>query len=332
MNWLLVIKAIKIKLIQVACLAVFTVLLCVTVYVCVEIKMTLSDVADDYLSLVDKTRIGNSKDKFYEDFYEAYYANMDITSADDPDNLRGNKRNKGDKGKSKLKAGLAQNAMVFYSKCSVPKGNKTSLKVGDVYLYDGLPWDGSNAYTFDEDTAKEYIARYLPGNVSHTVVIDNNCSGQALTKDGVDCVDFAATSILAFCDIDDLGSPVGWSKSTRPKKVCAVIKAGDGKEYYLPLTCVGDAKGHTWAGGLMETALSNSQTGGRWYFNDGGGAISGDIIGRVITDLSDIKKGYSTVVQYGGKMNPQICLEVNKTYQKAIQSTYTLVGFVAWKE
>ncbi len=88
----------------------------VVVYMSVSIESGMTEVLSDYLSLVDRTTIGNSKDKFYEDFYDAYYNNADVTSEDSPDSVRnkgggGDKRKNGTLGyKTKKEAEAALNA------------------------------------------------------------------------------------------------------------------------------------------------------------------------------------------------------------------------------
>ena len=82
--------------------------------------------------------------------------------------------------------------------------------------------------------------------------------------------------------------------STRPRKWCTVLQDKDTGEYfYLPNTCVGDAKGHVWPGGVSQTFLSTPQISSQGYtFNNDGGYLTGDIIGSPVQPDA-ILAGYS---------------------------------------
>ncbi|MBO5388460.1 MAG: hypothetical protein J6A59_10015 [Lachnospiraceae bacterium] len=239
-------------------------------------------------------------------------------------------------GKVELADGLAQNAMAFYNKYNGPMGQPVK-QVGTTgaYLYDGIPWDAANAYTLNIGAVDSYINKYLGKKTTSSMANDNHCSSSALETDGVKCIDFAAPPILAFVDINDGGSPIRYEVSDRPKKVCAILKDGSGKTYYLPLRCEGDAKGHTWPGGLAQTFLSHKgQTNGKWNFDTDGGHIEGPIIGKDVTSINDIKNGYSSVTYRSkdGTSNvyPQLNLEVHEDVHNAL-SGYKFTGFISWK-
>jgi hypothetical protein len=232
-----------------------------------------------------------------------------------------------------LTEGLAQKAMSFYKNTSVKKGKAVkSLGETGISLYDGLPWDPKNAYELDNAKMDEYEDKILAQKVHYSMASDGNCSKKGITSDGVVAADFAALPILAFRDIDEAGMPIDWSSSTRPKKVAAILKDGEGKLFYLPCTCVGDAKGHAWPGGLAQTFLSTAgQKKGAWKFNSDRGTIKGPIIGKTISSLKDIRAGYGSVTYVGAKVSVQLNLEINKTV-KATLKGYKLAGFIAWKE
>jgi hypothetical protein len=239
-----------------------------------------------------------------------------------------------------ITGGLAQSAMNFYKTVSVGKGTTTGVTVNGIALYSGLPWDASGAYELDFSKCYQYINNYLTANTRTSYAIDNNCKSSPTEVDGVQCAEFAAYPILAFCDIDEYGNPIGWSKSTRPRKVCAVLEDASGTTYYMPLTCSrtgsgNDAKGHGWPGGVSQTFLSFSGSASGWTFNSDGGYITGSIIGKTITNLSDITNGYSTV-KYNGTLvtttSPQLNIELNSAFLNALKGTYTFKGFIAWKE
>jgi len=233
-----------------------------------------------------------------------------------------------------LNESMDQKAMSFFKSVDIAKG-KAVVPLGNtgISLYDGLPWEANGkAYQLDNDKVNQYENKYLGESMKSSIVSDNNCSPKGLDSDGVVCADFAATPILGFCDIDEAGVPIGWTSSRRPKKVAAILKDSADKTYYLPLKCVGDAKGHAWPGGLAQTFLSTAKNKkGAWKFNSDGGYITGTIIGSTISDLSKIKSGYSTVKYNGAKVSVQLNLELNSAIKKLLKG-YTLKGFVSWKE
>lgn len=230
-----------------------------------------------------------------------------------------------------LADGLKQDAMAFYSKCNIGKGSPVKALSGAIQLYNGLPWDSVGAYQLNNATVDSYISKYIGGTMKQSIVIDNNCSASGITSDGVVCADFAGYPILGFCNIDDAGQPIGWGTSTRPKKCAVILSDASGATYYLPLTCVGDAKGHAWPGGLCQTFLSNGKhTNGNWNFNSDGGNITGTIIGKPVTNIKDILNGYSTVKYRGSSVYPQLNLEVNSAIKSAL-SGYKVKGFISWE-
>lgn len=230
---------------------------------------------------------------------------------------------------------LKQDAMSFFDKENTSKGNPVIELTSGVYLYDGLPWDGSNAYRLNTSKVKTYISNNLGVNVTSSFATDKNCYAWP-TIDGVKCVSAAGYPIMSFLNIDEAGCPVGWAGSTRPNKFCAILKDKSGNIYYLPCSSQEgdgfDAKGHTWPGGLVQTFLSSQgHTVGNWKFNTDNGHITGDIINVKVTSVNDIKAGYGTVKYDGGKATAQLNLEINSTVHGALSKKYSLVGFISWK-
>lgn len=80
----------KLFLIKIAVMVILSVI-AVSLVVCMTSGAgdDLTAVVGDYLSLVDKTSVGNRKDKFYEDFYDIYYTYTDITDEDNPFGIKG---------------------------------------------------------------------------------------------------------------------------------------------------------------------------------------------------------------------------------------------------
>lgn len=234
---------------------------------------------------------------------------------------------------STLSDGLQQSAMTFFDACTVEKGSPVKELTGGVYLYDGLPWDNTGAYTLNTSKVNQYLSKYLGMTLTPKIASDDHLSSTGLTgEDGVLCADVAAPPILAFCDITDAGGVIGWGTNTRPKKMCTILEDNSGTIYYLPTTCVGDSKGHTWPGGLSQTFLSTAESkAGDWYFNSDSGHITGDIIGVHISDLSTIKTGYSSVKYSTSYVYPQLNLEVNPAFSSKLDNTYTVIGFISWK-
>jgi len=234
-----------------------------------------------------------------------------------------------------LKEGLAQQAMAFFKPVSVKKGKAVvSLGTTGISLYDGLPWEpAGKAYELDNDKLNKYEDNILAQKVHFSMAADNHCSAKGIKYDGVVASDFAALPILAFRDINDAGVPIDWSTSKRPRKVVAILKKkADGKLFYLPCTCVGDAKGHAWPGGLAQTFLSSDkQKKNAWKFNSDRGTITGPIIGKTVSSLKDIRNGYSKVKYLKSKVSVQLNLELNSAVKKHLKD-YTLAGFISWKE
>jgi len=248
-----------------------------------------------------------------------------------------------------LKEGLAQDPMSFYKAVSVGKGKPVAeLGTTGVSLYDGLPWEPADkAFELDNDKVRDYEKSILGKDITFSIAQDNYCSKTNQDIDGILSADVAALPILAFREIDDAGTPLNWTKKTRPKKLAAILKKKDSDErYYLPCTCTedGDAKGHTWPGGVAQTFLSNGkQKKNAWKFNTDNGHITGDIIGKTVTSLSAIRKGYSSVKYHWkwkgemreGGVHISISLELHKKFFDPLnqkKNGYQLVGFVGWKE
>jgi len=233
-----------------------------------------------------------------------------------------------------VKSGLAQKAMTFFKAVSVGKGKAVkALGTTGISLYDGLPWAADGAYELDNEKMNTYEKNILNQKVNFSMASDRHCSAKGIEYDGIVASDFAALPILAFRDIDDAGMPINWSNSARPRKVAAILKdKTTGTLYYLPCTCVGDAKGHAWPGGLAQTFLSSSgQKKNAWKFNSDGGYITGPIIGKTVTSLSEIRTGYSQVKYNGAKVSVQLNLELNSEVKKHLKD-YKLTGFIAWKQ
>jgi len=235
----------------------------------------------------------------------------------------------------KLKEGLAQDAMAFFKPVSVGKGKAViDLGTTGISLYDGLPWEpAGKAYELDNDKVNEYENNILAKKVHFSMASDGHCSAKGIKYDGVVASDFAALPILAFRNINDAGVPIDWSTSKRPRKVAAILKQKKtDKIFYLPCTCVGDAKGHAWPGGLAQTFLSSDrQKKNAWKFNSDRGTITGPIIGKTVTNLKDIRSGYSMVKYQKAKVSVQLNLELNSAVKKYLKD-YTLSGFISWKE
>lgn len=233
---------------------------------------------------------------------------------------------------SDLEQGLKQSALNFYNKCTEPKGNPVIDLGGGLYLYDGLPWDNTNAWLLDEDKCNKYVNEYVGMDLTRSLAIDGNCSSTPLQgTDGVMCADTAAPSILAFLDIDEAGCVPNWGVSTRPKQYCAILENTEGGKFYLPCTCVGDAKGHTWPGGIAQTFLSlNGHSVNNWNFNTDGGTIAGPFLGGPVTTVEAIRDGYASVTYCGGKVFPQMNLELNSAIKNKL-SGYKMVGYISWK-
>jgi len=237
-----------------------------------------------------------------------------------------------------LKEGLAQDPMAFYKAVSVGKG-KPVAKLGTtgVSLYDGLPWESNDiAFELDNSKVKEYLKNILGKEPSFTIATDNHCVKPNQNIDGVLSADIAALPILAFREINDAGVPLNWTRNTRPKKLAAILKRkSDGEIFYLPCTCSpkGDAKGHTWPGGVAQTFLSNDrQKKNAWRFNSDGGHITGPIINTTVKTLSAIRSGFSKVKYCRSPVSVQINLETSDKYATPLRKSYTLAGFVGWKQ
>jgi len=247
-----------------------------------------------------------------------------------------------------LKEGLAQDPMAFYKAVSVGKG-KPVIELGTtgVSLYDGLPWESNGkAFELNNDRVKEYEKAILGKDTSFSIAQDNYCQKTNQDIDGVLSADVAALPILAFREIDDAGVPLNWNQNTRPRKLAAILKRkSDGVRFFLPCTCTpnGDAKGHTWPGGVAQTFLSNDrQKKNAWKFNNDGGHITGSIINTTVTSLSAIRSGYSSVKYHwksngemkAGAVGISISLELHNKFFTPLTKTktYQLDGFVGWKE
>lgn len=244
---------------------------------------------------------------------------------------------------TQLAEGLQQNAMNFYKKATLKQSTQTRV-VNGITVYDGSPWSLTNAYELDITKVEEYLQKYLGQDLGQAIVSDSNCKATTFQVDGVNVVDFAGYPILSFLDIDSNGNSLGWSKSTRPRKALCVLIDSTGKFWYLPVGSAsrtpgngdGDAKGHVWPGGVAQTFLSSTSGNGTWRFNTDNGTITGDIIGRDITSLSDILKGYSSVEYKGTPIvkynNPQMNLEVNSRIGSSLSGVFKIVTFISWKE
>lgn len=293
---------------------------------------------------VDANSIGinnYSREDFYTEYKELVIANEN-KDADEGTGANGDSQailgnsvlNSNNSGS--LSEGMAQSALGFYKQnlSVTKKGNPISVKIAGVPLYDGLPWSSSGAYELDTAVCNAYLSRYLNSNFTSTVAIDNNCKIKDIVVEGVKCLSFAGYPILGFCDIDQYGNSIGWSSGARPKKVCAILQDAAGTTYYLPVSCVDDAKGHIWPGGLAQTFLSNnSGSSSGWNFNSDNGTITGSIIGKTVTSIDQIRAGYSDVKYKGTNVvttAPQFNLEVNSQAANALKA-YKLIGFISWK-
>lgn len=246
------------------------------------------------------------------------------------------------------------------------QGTATNVTIGGIPLYNGIPWAATEStYFFNSDQAAQDLntaigqwagtTALFEGGVRNYSAYEARCacannaaSNGVCNLEGVQAAHFAvqpSTAIPTFCDNFTQNqwwqNPEAWSAANwqTNRKYCAVLQdKGNGTIYYFPLHG-GDAKGHTFPGGVCQThihGMASSSGDGPFNVNLADTYQSAviqswgknEVRDKILTTLSPVDHYSNLLSAYFGN-----CLEIGGSrtdITSEINSKYKVLGYVAW--
>lgn len=246
----------------------------------------------------------------------------------------------------------------WYSVTNVPASTQTTT-VGSWTLYNGSPW-GADNFTFINWPAMysqfvSDVSSALGGSDSwHKDGLiydeDNYNSASLQTVNGVPCMEMSYYPAWRHQDYYNrdwnMEKPAWYGSDVQNVYGCLVWKDGSGNYWYNPIKS-GDNKGHTWPGGVAQTAMQVASVGSTKHQIRYGWAIQPSNIpelpsvgnkvyeGTIRWALEPFNKSSTYNATVGGynssRQQLRMSVEINRAFKDSFQNTnsaYTFVGVI----